>query len=534
MKNIIIFALVFLTFMFLSCCSSKSQEIRKPAVAGTFYPSEKSSLEEMVSTFLKNVPQHKFPQQSRLIGLIVPHAGYVYSGQVAAYSYKLLGDYLRRGSGSDKPASEPARCLTLIIIGPSHYVSFDGISIYPEGAWETPLGKVEIDNKVALSLMEKSRRIHPYPLAHLREHSLEVQIPFLQMVLKDFKIVPLIIGNPSIENCQALADAIFSTGLSLRLGKDVLIIASSDMSHYHSYAKACLMDGLCLKDIESLDTEKLLQDMGKGLCELCGAGAVFTLINVAKRLNAKAEVLKYANSGDVTGEKDRVVGYGAVAFYIQNTDALPAGQPYLSSEGMQEGKSVSEQVQEKSNVKGVQMLNEKQKKRLLEIARKTLEEYIRNGTVPEFKETDPVLAEKGAAFVTLTKSGNLRGCIGYIQPVLPLYETVVKMAIESSTGDPRFPKVRPEELKDIRIEISVLSPIELINDVNKIEVGKHGLIIRKGFYQGLLLPQVATSHHWDKWEFLDQTCIKAGLPPGSWKDKDTEIYVFSAQVFGEE
>ena len=179
------------------------------------------------------------------------------------------------------------------------------------------------------------------------------------------------------------------------------------------------------------------------------------------------------------------------------------------------------------------MLNKLQQEKLLNIARQTLEEYIRNGRVPEFKETDSELVQKCGVFVTLTKKGQLRGCIGYIQPILPLHEAVSKMAIESSTGDPRFPPVSPEELQDIHIEISVLTPLERIEDIKKIEIGKHGLYIRKGFYSGLLLPQVATSYDWNKWEFLNQTCIKAGLPADSWRDKDTEIYIFSAQIFSE-
>jgi len=275
------------------------------------------------------------------------------------------------------------------------------------------------------------------------------------------------------------------------------------MSHYHSYAKACLMDGKALKDIEALNGFKLREDLSKDFCELCGADPVITVLEIARKLGAKVKVLKYANSGDVTGDRDRVVGYCAVAFYIK-----PKG--------------------------GVDMLNKEQQKKLLNIARQTLEEYIGKGKTPEFKELDPALTEKCGAFVTLTKKGELRGCIGYIQVVLPLYETISKMAIESSTGDPRFPPVNLEELKDIHIEISVLTPLEQISDVNKIEVGKHGLYIRKGFSSGLLLPQVATEYGWNKWQFLDQTCIKAGLPPGSWRDKDCQIFIFSAQVFGEE
>jgi len=178
------------------------------------------------------------------------------------------------------------------------------------------------------------------------------------------------------------------------------------------------------------------------------------------------------------------------------------------------------------------MLNNAQKDRLLWIARKTLADYLAGGKEPELKETDADLIQLCGAFVTLSTSGRLRGCIGYIQAVLPLYQTISKMAIEAATGDPRFPEVTAKELNNINIEISVLTPLKLINNINEVEVGKHGLLIEKGFYFGLLLPQVAIENKWDKYQFLDQTCIKAGLDPGDWKE-DAKIYIFSAQVFRE-
>ena len=178
------------------------------------------------------------------------------------------------------------------------------------------------------------------------------------------------------------------------------------------------------------------------------------------------------------------------------------------------------------------MLNEGQKERLLQIARRSIEEYFSSGKAPELTETDPTLIEKKGAFVTITKGGTLRGCIGYIEPIKPLYQTISEMAIQAAVGDPRFPAMDERELKEVRLEISVLSPLRKIDDPSQIEVGTHGIMLRQGFNSGLLLPQVATEYGWGREEFLENTCYKAGLPPDAWK-KGAEISIFSADVFGE-
>ncbi len=179
------------------------------------------------------------------------------------------------------------------------------------------------------------------------------------------------------------------------------------------------------------------------------------------------------------------------------------------------------------------MLNEGQKKRLLQIARWSIEGYFRSGKAPELTEADPALVEKRGAFVTITRRGTLRGCIGYIEPMKPLYETVSEMAIQAAVGDPRFPAMAESELGQIKLEISALSPLKKIDDVSQIKVGTHGIMIRQGTSSGLLLPQVATEYGWSREEFLEHTCHKAGLAPDAWK-KGAEISIFSGEVFGEE
>ncbi|MCM8765432.1 MAG: AmmeMemoRadiSam system protein A [Candidatus Omnitrophica bacterium] len=179
------------------------------------------------------------------------------------------------------------------------------------------------------------------------------------------------------------------------------------------------------------------------------------------------------------------------------------------------------------------MLNLEQKKKLLELARKTIAGYLKEGKIPSFETEEPELLQKRGVFVTLKKGGELRGCIGRISSEVPLYQTIQEMAIEASLNDPRFFPLSFKELPEIEIEISVLSELKKIEDIKEIEVGKHGIIIRRGFNSGLLLPQVATEYHWDREEFLNHTCLKAGLPLSAWKDKRTQIYIFSAEVFSE-
>ncbi len=458
-------------------------KVKKPVFAGSFYPGEKSVLARTIDGYLKETEPQKGRTSARVFGIMSPHAGYQYSGRVAAYAYNQI---------KGKPYT------TVILLGPTHRVPFSGIAIYPAGSWETPLGRVQVDHEIAGRLAEQCRSIKNYPVAFEREHSLEVQVPFLQQTLKDFRIVPIVMGMMEENDYRTLSDALIEL-LKQHAGK-ILIVASSDMSHFHNYREANQMDKLTLKEIGELDTERLADGLAKRRYELCGSQAVLTLMMVAKKINGEAKVLHYANSGDATDDRSRVVGYGAVAFFLSET--------------------------------GVG-LNKKEQKALLAIARKTLEETVRQGNISPAETKDKALLEKRGVFVTLTKNGKLRGCIGYIVPVMPLYRAVSDMTVSAASRDPRFPPVAKEELKDIHIEISVLGPLKIVDDPQEIEIGKHGLFIVSRDNQGLLLPQVATEYMWSREEFLRQTCLKAGLPSNAWREKTTKIYSFSAQIFSE-
>jgi AmmeMemoRadiSam system protein B/AmmeMemoRadiSam system protein A len=484
-------------------------EVRKPAVAGQFYPDDAEQLSTVIDAFLAQAEEVELEGQARPepIAIIVPHAGYIFSGQVAACAFKQI-------EGVDYEA--------IVVVGTNHYASgFQQISVYAEGAFETPLGLVPVDTELAKALIAADERIVFDRLVHAYEHSIEMELPFLQKLCPGQAVVPVIVGEPSPENCQALSEAL----AQVLSDKKALIIASSDLSHYPSYDDACRVDMATLAAIETLDPQQLTETLDEYMAEeipelytmCCGEGPIRVAMIVAKKLGAnQAAVLKYANSGDSPfGDRDQVVGYGAVMFW--------KGKEPLTSFVLSAPPSPPQ---------GLTSLGSDEKEKLLVIARQTIAQLLETGTVPLFEVSEPNLFQERGCFVTLKKHGELRGCIGNLVPVRPLYLTVQNVAISAAISDSRFPPVTKEELKDISVEISVLSPFELIEDVSEIEVGRHGLVIVKGQNQGVLLPQVATEQNWDLDEFLRQICLKADLSEDAWQE-GAQLYVFTAEVFEE-
>ncbi|UCB57495.1 MAG: AmmeMemoRadiSam system protein B [Candidatus Omnitrophota bacterium] len=486
MKRLLILTVLFFFFLSGNCLA---QQIKKPVVSGSYYSDSAKILAAEIEKFLDWAEVTESDKD--ILALISPHAGYEYCGSVAAYGYKAI-------------KGKPIR--TVVVIGSSHYEYFEGVSVYPQGAWQTPLGNVPVDMELANALIQGHDKISFYEPAFTKEHSVEVQIPFLQIVLDDFKIVPIVMGKFSYENCQMLAQALLET---IKDRKDVLIVASTDMSHFHPYDEACEIDNLTIEELKKFDPESLYSKLDSKESELCGAAAVVTtLLYTRQRGAAEIEIMKYANSGDVTGNKNKVVGYLSAVIYAE-----PGRDEMLN--------------------KDKRVLNEDQKKRLLDIARQTIEAHVGKQERPDFTETDPLLLKNMGAFVTIHKQGALRGCIGNIIGQQALYLTVRDMAIEA-TRDPRFPPLSADELKDIDIEISVLTQPERVKSADDIEMGRHGVIVKRGSASGVFLPQVATETGWSREEFLSNLCAhKAGLSPDAWKDKDTELYSFTAQVFGE-
>ena len=464
---------ILLTLSFLLTClvgTGCTDNIKEPSVAGTFYPADKKELKDTIDTFLSKV--NRIPGEGNIIALISPHAGYRYSGQVAAYGYKHIQDRDIR---------------KIILIGQSHHEGFKGASVYTNGSFKTPLGNVEIDEKSAKKLLNENADVKFYPEAFAKEHSIEVQLPFLQSMLKDFTIIPILIGSPTRQTFEHLISE-----LTEMMDGQTLMIASTDLSHYHGYSEAVEMDSKLISAIERLSVMNAGELVQTGKSEMCGSIPVIIAMEVAKRHGANLGVLfNYANSGDVTQEKDRVVGYASMGLIRS---------PYTDVE----------------------------KKELLSIARNAITEFVTDKKTIEVDMKNPKLRSDGAVFVTIKEKGSLRGCIGHVQAIMPLYQSVIKNAIAASSSDPRFPPMTKDELQDIEIEISILSLMQKLKDVKNIQIGKHGLVIRKGSQSGLLLPQVPIEQGWDRQTFLKQICAKAGLPEYAWKD--AELYTFTAEI----
>ena len=269
--------------------------MRKSILAGSWYPAKPSTLRSDILGYMNAAPDLFL--DGDIVGMIAPHAGYMYSGFVAAHAYRLI-----RGSKYD----------AVILIGPSHRLSFSGVSIWPFGGYETPLGTVPIEEELARLIMKGSDLIHEEPAAHLQEHSLEIQLPFLQVALETFKLVPLVMGDQSPQTCLMLAETIFEAVQ----GRNVLILGSSDLSHFHDAPAAEKLDKVALKHIERNDTEGLLEGLSKEKTEACGGGPVAVTMMTANQMGAgKVRLLKYAHSGDITGDKSSVVGYAAAVCY---------------------------------------------------------------------------------------------------------------------------------------------------------------------------------------------------------------------------
>lgn len=495
--------LVLLLIVPFACNAEKSPEgIRPPAVAGMFYPGDSLELARTVNWLVERQSFSEPRVKSR--GLICPHAGYRYSGAVAAAGYKQLAGY---------------DYSTVVVISPSHREPFMFSSVYCKGGYRTPLGILEVDTELAERIVASADRSvqcsdqgHRQEGLSFAEHALEVQLPFLQMVLGfQVKIVPIVMGRQEPTACASLARALTS---AVGERDDVLLVASTDLSHFHGYDQANQIDSRLISYVQSYDPQGLLRALGDGEVEACGGGPMAAVMMACEKLGATGvRILSRANSGDVTGEKDRVVGYLSAMLY--RSDRL-------------------EEAGTQSSKPGEQMeLTDQEKKYLLKLARDVINYSVAGGEQPSAEAITPTLAEHRGAFVTIKKAGSLRGCIGYIEAIKPLVETVSEMATAAALRDHRFPPVSAEELDQLELEISVLSPIYKITDPSEIQVGRHGLIVRRGAYQGLLLPQVPTEYGWDRETFLSQTCRKAGLPPDAWKMEGTEISAFTAEVFDE-
>ncbi len=450
---------------------------RPPAVAGSFYPADAKILQATVDGFLAAAALPA--TEGELRALVVPHAGYVYSGPTAAHSYKRL-----RGSGIRR----------VILVGPAHRVPVSGAAIDAKGRWRTPLGEVAIDEALAGQLLAAAPGIGAASEPFVAEHSLEVQLPFLQRVLGEFTIVPVLIGTPTAATIQGLAAQI---ALLLRSDPGTLLVCSTDLSHYYSAATARGKDTRVIDAVRRIAVGELETLLRSREGEACGGWPLLLTMLAARGAGAtNGNLFHYADSSAASGDTAKVVGYAAMGLYRT---------PLTKARGAE----------------------------LLRLARQAVAARVKGEALPEPACDDPRLAADGAAFVTLNdRNGQLRGCIGAILPVEPLCLSVRNNAVSAATRDPRFAPVRPEELPGLSIEVTVLSPLEPVNDPQQIIIGTHGVYLQARGTSSVFLPQVAPEQGWDLTTTLRQLARKAGLPPEGWRDG--QLYRFTAEIVHEE
>ncbi|MFC2035578.1 MEMO1 family protein [Chloroflexota bacterium] len=435
--------------------------IRNPVVAGQFYPGTTEQLSSMIEGLVD-----KGAEQEEVIGLVSPHAGYIYSGLVA-------GATISRIKFKD----------TFIIMGPNHTGSGKPFSIMTEGVWKTPLGEVEIDSELGKRVLAASSYLQEDHIAHEYEHSIEVQLPFLQYFKSEVKLVPIVLANAESaiynEIGKGLAKAI------KELNREVVIIASSDMTHYESQESAHRKDTQAIEAILDLNEEELLKRVQGLDISMCGYAPVVSLISAVKELGVeKAELVRYQTSGDISADYTSVVGYAGII------------------------------------IRGTLMSS------LVKLAREAVEGYVKEGKFPRPKKLLPEMREKAGIFVSIHKFGELRGCIGTVEPTAEnVAGEIIANAISSATRDPRFPPITSNELKDLEYSVDILTPPESIESQDQLDPQKYGVIVESGIRRGLLLPNlegVDTIRHQ-----IDICRQKAGIKP----DELVNLYRFEVKRY---
>ena len=447
------------------------KKIREPVAAGSWYPGDKVTLKAAVRKYLSNAKKAEL--NGTIKAIIVPHAGYRFSGQVAAAAFKQIDNSYA----------------TVILLGPSHTYPLNGASILNVTHYKTPIGEIPLSKKVKELLKEDI--IKTVPEAHAQEHSLEIELPFLQETLTDFELIPILVGKINQNK--------FKEALLKHIDDKTLIVVSADLSHYHPYDEAKQLDSYSIDRIMNLDSQGILD------AEIDAPWAVSTLLEIAKNKKWIPLLLYYANSGDITGDKSAVVGYSAIVFIEKNEKEL---------------------------------LTKEEQKFLLKLARNTIEQYLKTGKKPAVDETKltPALKKIHGCFTTLNKNYNLRGCIGRILPQEELYKCVMDNSISAAVNDGRFSPVQYDELKDVKIEISVLTVPKKLEfssgeDLkNKLRPMTDGVILKKGWNQATYLPQVWESFQ-TKEEFLSSLCAKGCMDSNCWQDPSIEVHTYQAFVF---
>ncbi|MEF3281021.1 MAG: AmmeMemoRadiSam system protein B [Elusimicrobiota bacterium] len=470
-----------------------------PYVNGKFYPDKKEDIENFIkNSFEKTKSYKKLAENLELKAIISPHAGYQFSGRLMAISYSVINGTYE----------------SFIIISPSHRVLIDG-AITCDEDFLTPLGKVEVDQEF-IKILKENKLFKIDKIAFENEHAIEVQLPFIQYKFKKTKIIPILVNTQDVSQLIKIAEEIKNTIEKTK--RKVFIIISSDFSHYPDYETAHNSDRTAIEAIKTMNeqyfdlTQKMI--LSKNIKNLntiaCGSSAIIVGIRLSKLLGANTfTAFENKNSNDenpIYSSKESVVGYISGAF-----------------------------VYDKNITKKQEKLETEERKYLLKKARNSIESYLKGDkNIIESKlEQNPKLNLPKAVFVTITENGYLRGCMGSTEPRLTLSDAVGYFAVVAGFNDPRFSPLKAEELKKIKIEISILSPMKKINSIDEIKQKQQGVVVVSSKGSGLFLPQV-----WDyfntKEDFLGELCQqKAGLERNCWKDKNTQLFTFTVEKFEE-
>ncbi|MCU0472434.1 MAG: AmmeMemoRadiSam system protein B [Bacteroidales bacterium] len=474
---------------------------RQPVAAGRFYVADKETLLKDISRLFSECK--KSPGSWKVRAIISPHAGYVFSGKTAAAAF------------SSTPRS--AVYNNIFIIGSSHIMAFDGASVYNTGDFITPLGRALVNKELATRLKTENKVFNFPSTAHSQEHSIEVQIPLIQLYYNSVpKIIPVIIGTDNISTIRTIAEA-----LKPWFTPDNLFVISSDFSHYPPYKDALETDNLTAEGLVSGDPSVFLGTLKKNSGEnipglatsMCGWTSGLLLLYLAEGDdNLEFKRIDYCNSGDSQyGGKDEVVGYHAIALIDK--------------------KNVSTNEQKSSEEFS---FSKEEKEMLFSIAKNSIRSMLFENKkyIIDDKKIPEALKRQLGVFVTLKINNSLRGCIGRFISSDPLFEVVQASALSSAFEDPRFPSLTREEFSKLDFEITVLGPMKKIININEILLGKHGIYIKKDFRSGTMLPQVATENGWTVEQFLGYTARdKAGIGWDGWKD--AEIFIYEGMVINE-
>jgi MEMO1 family protein len=498
------FYLLAACLLFISLSLFAGTKVRPSILAGSWYPGSKDELNKQLDAYFAQAQEKvSVKLDNAPLALIVPHAGYIYSGYGDATGYFLLQKY-----SYDR----------VIILALSHSVPLNGIAVSDFSAFQTPLGEVPADVAVNAELLKNKKLFKVIPEIDAKEHSMEIQIPFIQKAAPSAKIVGLYVGQLNENEFKEAAEI-----LKQYVAPKTLFVASSDFTHYgenYGYMPfpkdektrkyLAMLDGGAITEITALNPKGFLNHIQNTGDTICGRNPIALLLYTLTALKNKSiqgTLVNYYTSGELVGDFTNSVSYTTIAF-------------------------AENKAQKENPYSG---LTDDEKKYLLKLARESIQFYFTNNSLMSIDEKQTPLSknlkETRGVFVTLKIKGQLRGCIGHIEPVQELYKDVIENAVNAAFKDPRFSPLTQEEFKKVDLEISALTPFRKVNSLDEIKIGKHGLIIRKGFYSGVFLPQVPVEQGWNLQEYLENLCYKAGLNKDDYKDAN--LFMFSAEVFSE-